>query len=568
MCEINHARVWWKDPNMNESKVKICPYPSPKVILLAFDWPIGKNRKDFLGFAIKRKPGFYGKPFSWLPNRISFRGPVKNKEFSSDKFPIQKFMWWDARINDADENHSFKYTIIPVVGTQDEPIHVGNNSSSIQVKVSPNKENGIGTYFNRAVLSSQGFSRKFPELTEGRKMEVFDWLADGLEDVIPALITKCQACEGAIYHLKDTVWVIPSFENNSGKASLVYHKKDKEHDNDYAEHDLGDSHKAVLKPRKRAHIMHNKFLVTMRNSQPESVLTGSANFTTEALTLQANLLHTFDSKELAKLFLQRKKMLESDPSISETAKNAAWSKPISIGNTKIRVFFSPEPSKARISIDEIIHKVESCKSSILFCIFSPTDTSLREAIFKQADSGKMMFGLINSISKPKENASTSASYVTKVKIYQRSRKNRDVFSYGAFSGKNVPGSFWWETTKLPYKETKTPFPVHIHHKFIIIDGETNSPIIYSGSANMSNNSLHNNDENLLEITGATNIAKIYIAEFFRLYEHYRARAKYDEWKKGTKETFKLTNDNSWSLDAYDPKKPEYRSRMSLVRCVV
>ena len=64
----------------------------------------------------------------------------------------------------------------------------------------------------------------------------------------------------------------------------------------------------------------------------------------------------------------------------------------------------------------------------------------------------------------------------------------------------------------------------IHHKFIVIDAETDSPLVYSGSANMSNASQYGNDENLLEIRGSRRIAGIYLAEFMRLYEHYRARA--------------------------------------------
>src|SRR4029077_6995555 len=66
--------------------------------------------------------------------------------------------------------------------------------------------------------------------------------------------------------------------------------------------------------------------------------------------------------------------------------------------------------------------------------------------------------------------------------------------------------------------------VHIHHKFIVIDAETQSPTIYTGSNNLSENSTHHNDENLLEIKGSPELAQTYFAEFMRLYEHYRARA--------------------------------------------
>jgi phosphatidylserine/phosphatidylglycerophosphate/cardiolipin synthase-like enzyme len=63
----------------------------------------------------------------------------------------------------------------------------------------------------------------------------------------------------------------------------------------------------------------------------------------------------------------------------------------------------------------------------------------------------------------------------------------------------------------------------VHHKFIVIDAEGANPVVYTGSANMSRNSEQYNDENLLEIRDAR-IAAIYLAEFLRLYEHYRARA--------------------------------------------
>jgi phosphatidylserine/phosphatidylglycerophosphate/cardiolipin synthase-like enzyme len=52
--------------------------------------------------------------------------------------------------------------------------------------------------------------------------------------------------------------------------------------------------------------------------------------------------------------------------------------------------------------------------------------------------------------------------------------------------------------------------VIIHHKFIVIDAEGENPVIYTGSANMSNNTEHNNDENLIELKNQR-IAAIYLA---------------------------------------------------------
>jgi phosphatidylserine/phosphatidylglycerophosphate/cardiolipin synthase-like enzyme len=79
----------------------------------------------------------------------------------------------------------------------------------------------------------------------------------------------------------------------------------------------------------------------------------------------------------------------------------------------------------------------------------------------------------------------------------------------------------------PDAKKSAPPAVHIHHKFVLIDAETSHPIIYTGSNNMSHNSTYNNDENLLEITECPRLAQIYLSEFIRLYEHYRARAVWD-----------------------------------------
>src|SRR5262249_48957774 len=86
--------------------IKARAYLSPTLVLLALDWPDGESRNDFLGFAIQRTPGFRDEstqqvaPNSWLPNRIGFNGPpaAGQADFPSNLAPIQKFMWWDARL--------------------------------------------------------------------------------------------------------------------------------------------------------------------------------------------------------------------------------------------------------------------------------------------------------------------------------------------------------------------------------------------------------------------------------------------------------------------------------------
>ena len=125
-------------------------------------------------------------------------------------------------------------------------------------------------------------------------------------------------------------------------------------------------------------------------------------------------------------------------------------------------------------------------------------------------------------------------------------------------------------------------------KFIIIDADTDQPTIYTGSANLSKNSTNHNDENLLEITGSTALARTYLAEFMRIYEHYRARALWNiahpaaakPSKSGSRAskkkalppaaakrieqtfTLKKTRD-AWVKDAYKRGTPAYLERQTL-----
>lgn len=113
----------------------------------------------------------------------------------------------------------------------------------------------------------------------------------------------------------------------------------------------------------------------------------------------------------------------------------------------------------------------------------------------------------------------------------------------------------------------------VHHKFVVIDAEGANPIVYSGSANMSANSEHYNDENLLEIRDAR-IAGIYLAEFLRLYEHYRARALAIASRRGdgggstagnadAHGGLALQPDSRWAKKYFVAGSPEEKARIAL-----
>jgi phosphatidylserine/phosphatidylglycerophosphate/cardiolipin synthase-like enzyme len=310
--------------------------------------------------------------------------------------------------------------------------------------------------------------------------------------------------------------------------------------------------------------MHNKFLVRVGAADhAEAVLTGSANFTSEGLSVQANVLHAFESPALAKLYLDQKRFLDGNPSLSETQKaQRGWSPKVTVGDAKIRVYFPPEESDTRASLDAIVDAVNAAQHSVLFCAYDPTDKPLLDAVFAKADEGKMMLALINRVPAAEPSGDSARGDVAaKIEIFDRSTKSHDIVGFGAFRSSDTPDDFVPERVLWPRENPK--ILVRVHHKFVIIDGEGDSPVVFTGSANFSGNSLHKNDENLLEITECPRLGGMYFAEFLRLYEHYRARASFNLRKEGDHNTFTLTADNRWSAKYFAKGSPEAKTRMAM-----
>ena len=62
---------------------------------------------------------------------------------------------------------------------------------------------------------------------------------------------------------------------------------------------------------------------------------------------------------------------------------------------------------------------------------------------------------------------------------------------------------------------------YIHTKYMLIDALSDSPQIFTGSANFSDSSVTGNDENMMLLHGPSfrAVADVYINEFMRLFNH-------------------------------------------------
>ena len=90
----------------------------------------------------------------------------------------------------------------------------------------------------------------------------------------------------------------------------------------------------------------------------------------------------------------------------------------------------------------------------------------------------------------------------------------------------------------------------IHTKLIVVDFTSDTPVVISGSHNLSKSASEGNDENFLMVRENTDVADCYGCELMRLYDHYRFR-----WyrKQGTdREPPSLAEDDSWTEEYFEP----------------
>ena len=81
----------------------------------------------------------------------------------------------------------------------------------------------------------------------------------------------------------------------------------------------------------------------------------------------------------------------------------------------------------------------------------------------------------------------------------------------------------WFYKEEHFRAKNDGFVFFVHTKFLLIDPLSDDPLVCSGSANFSPNSLLYNDENMLLIRGDTRVADIYFGEYMRLFAHHRFR---------------------------------------------
>jgi len=521
------------------------------VVMLGFN--AKKDAIDgLLGFAIHRKDHTEDEQY-WLKGFKTFEetepNPTPGALFSTLEHPIQSFRWADYT---AKTDHKYTYKVVPLTGrpknlVQGTPIEV-------EIETESEDDRTHAVFFNRGVAASQAYARKFrnkdPDEVEGGKAH--KWLSRGLEE---ALIEFISQANGPEYGLRASVYefnylpVLEAFKtaaDSGADVSIVYdaRKDNPKTANEEAIAQAGIGHLTIPRKSCKSYISHNKFIVLLKNGTPLEVWTGSTNITKGGIFGQSNVGHIVRDTVVAAKYHEYWFKLKDDPTGMELRTWVMSETPDPCGPIQadaIMPLFSPR--KTLGALEWYCERMDDSKEAVSLTAAFGVNPLLAEVLAKDKDYLRYL-------------------------LLEKKGSNYDVYSQDRDTQIAVGSKFSEDFLYRWTKEKLTCYNFHVryvHTKYMLIDPLSDKPTVITGSANFSNASTRNNDENMLVIHGDKRVADIYLGEFFRLFHHFYFRyiATLLESEEGSPERKHayLKPDDSWTEKYYEEGSIKHKQRI-------
>ena len=541
----------------------------------------GANVAGLLGFAVERhditeneRYFMYGfKVFKdVIPN------PDENTVASTFDQPVQSFSWDDFT---GKPFHKYDYFFYPLKGT---PKNLDRSASPIKISVTTEElfssTNEHDIFFNRGVASSQAYKRRFgnkkpdEQETPQKVQEAFDWLARDLETSLLKFIDQAQNGDSLFaclyeFRYKPVLQAFKDAKDRGVDVQIIVDAKIK-HDKDgnikpsfprddnqslVTEVGLDDCIKKFREARP-SDIQHNKFIIYAPGpaNLPTSVWTGSTNISAGGIFGQTNVGHWVKNPTLAQKFKDYWDLLSSDPgglfedSASEKRKKnkdfeelvvaiqADLSKNLAAIPQGITPIFSPRPKVDMLDFYAFL--LDSAQRSAYITLAFGVNNVFKNLLLDNTTNNHLVFMLLEKRDKP-----TESNRDTFIKI---NATNNVYKANGAFI--RDPLYQWTKEVNTQVLGLNTHV-MYIHSKFMLFDPLSDDPIVVTGSANFSDDSVKDNDENMLIIRGNQRVADIYLTEFMRLFNHYYFRTVLENLKFAgvapSEDSLFLSPDDTW-----------------------
>jgi phosphatidylserine/phosphatidylglycerophosphate/cardiolipin synthase-like enzyme len=523
---------------------KLAVYANSDMATIAWmtDAPIPGCR----GFAIERgargpkgdaRDGFIN---TW----VGFKGGkhTAGESRPSTVWPVQRYLWSDYVVSFGQQ---IRYRVIPMVGPGDKlqkaPAAQWSSWSS-WVTVGTSKTKGFHAYFNRGIIPSQFMARqadkqnKFKQLLQQNindpKSGIRKFLSGTLRVQLIDLLSKAQSAgvnvHAALYELNDPE-LIAALKSLGGNCSLIlasgaYKSANKKKgtpavpdENKNCRVDLKKNSKVQVFDRlvKSPHFAHNKFVVFSDPSgKPEKVWTGSTNWTVTGLCTQTNNGLLIDDAQIAVGYRRRWEALKDAKAAYPKTLAADGSKVATHSLDRARIRAWNVPCQKYVDLVDAKKYISAAKQGIVFLMFNPgkgdgkrKQNALIQDILALNTKELFIEGVLN------QDPGGS-----KDPMIQLTHKGQQLppLSVPAILPKNLQraATGWFKST-FQYNM------VMIHSKVIVIDPLGRNPVVMTGSHNLGPKASASNDDNLVIIENAPELATEYAVYVMNIYGHYK-----------------------------------------------
>lgn len=491
------------------------------VVLLGFDLAEA-DCEGLLGFSIHRTDHTENEAY-FLSGMKAFvetdPGFPAGSLYSTKDHPIQSFQWSDYS---AKPGHDYSYVVTALKGSP--PALLPHAQVAIDITTESPESGTHDIYFNRGVAASQAYVRRFgdrsPDAVVNRK--AFEWLSRGLNEALEDFLRSCVPGRDALrvaayeFNYDRFLAVVREVLDTGVDIRIVY---DARQDNPKLRNILAVAEAGLdgisrRRTRPKSYISHNKFIVKLRDGQPQSVWTGGTNFSEGGIYGHSNVAHVVEEPDIAGKFLEYWTVLDADPESTPLKDSVELITPLPPPQPPpgTSILFSP-----RKNVDALNWYADLARNATdgLLMTFAFGMNDIFQDVFR---NGVAPFRLALMEKKTRSMKPGPERDAEEQKIQALRNMPENVFAIGDFIRTNeIDG---WVKERLTNLNSHVRF---VHNKFMLIDPLTEDPIVVAGSANFSDASTRRNDENMVITRGNKRVADIYLGEFMRLYSHHAFR---------------------------------------------
>ncbi|HEX2054162.1 MAG TPA: phospholipase D-like domain-containing protein, partial [Actinomycetota bacterium] len=352
----------------------------------------------------------------------------------------------------------------------------------------------------------------------------FDWLSRGLYEAIEGFARQASGPDFELrvcayeFHYEPFLSLLGDISASGASVRIVYdhRKKSPGAKNAAAIKAAGIEDLCIPRESNPNEISHNKFVVLLEKGIPKAVMTGGTNFTVGGIFGHSNGVHIVQEPEVAAAYSRYWERLSKDPPSKELRPALVQEFPVPSGLPPAGAvpIFSPRTSLE--ALEWYVSLAAGAKQG-LFATFAFGMHERFQEVYRTSKA-PMRYALLEKEVRPMAPGPARERAVEAIRKLRFLPENR--FAVGAYLKLNAFDR--WRAEKLSGLNHAVQY---LHTKYLLVDPLGPDPIVVTGSANFSDSSTTDNDENMLVVRGNRRVAEIYLGEFMRMYNHFAFR----EW---------------------------------------